>query len=99
MERTTAVSFNYKMAIPLTDPSSTIGLMPVTSASSWIANISGFRNCAWSLSFNAGADVVSGSSKICDLSNLKRPKDHQESVDAPRPTHKAYMRCTEVHDL
>jgi hypothetical protein len=60
MERTTAVSFNYKMTIPLTAPSSNIGLLPVTSASSWVANITGFRNCAWSLSFNAGVDVVSG---------------------------------------
>ena len=60
MERTIAVSFNYKMAVPLTAPNGTTGILPVTSASSWVANISGFRNCTWGLAFNDGVDALSG---------------------------------------
>lgn len=60
MERTIAVSFDYKMTVPLTEPNGVNGTLPVTSASAWIAKISGFRNCAWSLAFNNGVDVLSG---------------------------------------
>jgi hypothetical protein len=57
--RTTNVEFTFNAIIPTTFDV-TRGILPNTSASDWKVTFAGFRNCAWSLSFNSGAHTLSG---------------------------------------
>jgi hypothetical protein len=57
--RTTNVDFTFNALIPTTFDVKD-GILPTTSASDWKVTFAGFRNCAWSLSFNNGAHTLSG---------------------------------------
>ena len=57
--RTTNVDFTFNRLIP-TSFDVTQGILPITSASEWKVDFDGFRNCAWSLSFDNGAHTLAG---------------------------------------
>lgn len=67
--RTTNVDFTFNALIPTTFDV-TQGILPTTSASDWKATFAGFRNCAWSLSFNNGTHTLSGTVEQ-DLTTLE----------------------------
>ena len=56
----TNAGFDYVMSLPQKEPNKMMMVIPDTSAESWGVSFSGYNNCAWTMSFQNGANTLTG---------------------------------------